>query len=69
MSYPQYLRLMKLQEKAMKLDAAMKKISQQSTPENLAKNPKWNTLVELRQSLSKLLPADQANVFSKKSAA
>lgn len=67
-SYPQYMHLMSLQEKAMKLDTAMKKISQQSTAENLAKNPKWNTLVELRQSLSKLLPADHANIFNKKSA-
>jgi hypothetical protein len=56
---------MSLQEKALKLDAAMKKISQQSTPENLAKNPKWNTLVELRQSLSKLLPVEHANIFNK----
>jgi hypothetical protein len=59
---------MSLQEKALKLDAAMKKISQQSAPEALAKNPKWNTLVELRQSLSKLLPSELADHFSKKSA-
>jgi hypothetical protein len=58
---------MSLQEKALKLDAAMKKISQQSTAENLAKNPKWNTLVDLRQSLSKLLPAEHTNIFNKKS--
>lgn len=66
-SYPQYLHLMSLREKTMKLDAAMKKISEQSSAENLAKNPKWNTLVELRQSLSKLLPVEHQNLINKKS--
>lgn len=66
-SYPQYLHLMSLREKTLKLDAAMRKISETTSQENLSKNPKWNTLVELRQSLTKLLPNEHQSVFNKKS--
>merc|ERR1711909_72750 len=40
-SLPQYQHLMTLQKKVMKLDAAMKKISEKSNPEALKNNAKW----------------------------
>jgi len=55
-SLPQYQHLMALQKKVMKLDAAMKKISEKSNPEALKNNAKWQALVEMRKSLLKLLP-------------
>jgi len=55
-SLPQYQHLMTLQRKVMKLDAAMKKISEKSNPEALKNNAKWQALVEMRKSLLKLLP-------------
>ena len=57
-SYPQYIRLMKLQEKALKLDTIMRKLAEGQDPNKLAENAKWNELLALRQSLQKLLPAD-----------
>jgi len=56
-SLPQYQHLMTLQRKVMKLDAAMKKISEKSDPEALKNNAKWQALVEMRKSLLKLLPS------------
>ena len=56
-SMPQYARLMALQDKVVKLDGMMKKIQETAKdPESLAMNPKWQMLVELRQSLDKMLP-------------
>ena len=49
---------MKLQEKAMKLDTIMRKLSDGRDPAELADNAKWNELMALRQSLQKLMPAD-----------
>ena len=40
----------------MKLDAAMKKISEKSNQETLQNNPKWKALVEMRKSLMQLIP-------------
>ena len=56
-SMPQYARLMALQDKVVKLDGMMRKIQETAKdPESLAMNPKWQMLVELRQSLDKMLP-------------
>ena len=46
----------------MKLDAAMKKISEKSNPEALKNNAKWQALVEMRKSLLKLLPNAKQNL-------
>ena len=59
-SYPQYIRLMKLQEKALKLDTIMRKLPEGQDPSKLAGNPKWHGLLALRLSLQKLLPTDHA---------
>ena len=66
MSLPQYYRLMELQEKVMKLDAVMRKLSADVSPDQLASNQKWNQLVSMRQSLQKLLPDEHPN-FKKRS--
>jgi len=65
-SLPQYYRLMELQEKVMKLDAVMRKLSTDVSPDQLASNQKWNQLVSMRQSLQKLLPDEHPN-FKKRS--
>ena len=67
-SLPQYLRLMELQEKVLKLDQVMRKLSDGVDPDKLAASAKWGQLVSMRQSLQKLLPEDHP-VFNKKRAA
>ena len=60
-SLPQYLRLMQLQEKVLKLDAVMRKLSEDVDASKLASSSKWNQLVSMRQSLQKLLPETHPN--------
>lgn len=57
-SYPQYLHLMSLQRKVLKLDATLKKIEMTTDPETLEGNPTWEKLINLRTSLAKLLPEE-----------
>jgi hypothetical protein len=57
-SLPQYMRLMELQQKVMKLDTVLRRLSTGVDPEKLAASTKWNKLVSMRQSLQKLLPED-----------
>ena len=66
-SLPQYLRLMELQEKVLKLDAVMRKLSDGVDPDKLAASTKWNQLVSMRQSMQKLLPEDHP-YFNKRAA-
>lgn len=51
------VRLMKLQEKTLKLDMIMRKLAEGKDPAQLAENAKWLELLALRQSLQKLLPS------------
>ena len=55
-SYPQYLRLITLQAKVVKLDKLMRKMLTMKTLDELQKIPKWNTLVSLHAALEKMLP-------------
>ena len=55
-SYPQYLRLISLQAKVVKLDKLMRKMLKMKTLDELQKIPKWNTLVSLHAALEKMLP-------------
>ena len=55
-SYPQYLRLITLQAKVVKLDKLMRKMLKMKTLDELQKIPKWNTLVSLHEALEKMLP-------------
>ena len=57
-SYPQYLRLVALQAKVVKLDKLMRKMLETRTLEELQKIPKWNTLVALHDALKKMLPQE-----------
>ena len=65
-SLPQYLRLMELQEKVLKLDQVMRRLSDGVDPDKLAASAKWGQLVSMRQSLQKLLPEDHPD-FNKRS--
>ena len=57
-SYPQYLRLVALQEKVVRLDKLMRRMLETRTLEELQTIPKWHTLVALHNSLKKMLPED-----------
>ena len=57
-SLPQYYKLQKLQQKALKLDSIMRKMSDKIPIETLKKSPKWLEMVKVRQSLQQLLPGD-----------
>ena len=57
-SYPQYLRLVALQEKVVKLDKLMRRMLKTRTLEELQTIPKWHTLVALHDALKKMLPQD-----------
>ena len=68
-SLPQYLRLMELQEKVIKLDTVMRKLSDGVDPQVLASSAKWNQLVSMRQSLQKLLPDEHPHFDHKRAGA
>merc|ERR1712209_132570 len=55
-SYPQYLRLVRLSEKVQKLDSVIEKLQQHRSEAELSRVPQYNQLVELRESLRPLLP-------------
>ena len=55
-SYPQYLRLVRLQEKVIKLGQIIAAIRKYRTPEELEKSPQYKRLVALHTSLEPLLP-------------
>ena len=57
-SYPQYLRLIALQEKVIQLDKLIRKMREFRTDEQLRRIPQWKRLISLHGSLKKLLPAD-----------
>ena len=57
-SYPQYLRLVALQAKVVKLDQLMRRMLKTRTLEELQTIPKWHTLVALHDALKKMLPQD-----------
>jgi hypothetical protein len=57
-SYPQYLRLVALQAKVVKLDKLMRRMLETRTLEELQTIPKWHTLVALHDALKKMLPQE-----------
>ena len=60
MSYPQYWKMMELQKKVLKLDAAMKQIAEQvNDPKQLEKSLKWQELTALRAAMEQLMPTKQ----------
>lgn len=65
-SYPQYLRLVALQEKVIKLDKLIKALQVKYTTEELEKLPQYARLLSLHQSLSPLLPNEIIQPTSKR---
>ena len=57
-SYPQYVRLVALQEKVIKLDLVMRRMQSQVPRDELENVPKWHTLLALHDSLKKMLPPE-----------
>lgn len=55
-SLPQYYKLKALQEKVLKLDKVMRKLSYGVPEEKLNQSPKWLQLVRMRNAMQKLLP-------------
>ena len=60
-SYPQYLRLMALQEKVIKLDKLIQALHSRFSLEQLDELPQYQRLISLHKSLAPLLPSQQAN--------
>ena len=58
-SYPQYLRLVALQKKVIKLDKILKALQARYTDGDLDELPQYARLKKLHQSLSPFLPDNQ----------
>ena len=65
-SYPQYLSLMALQKKVIKLDNVIKALKSKYTLEELQKKPSFRKMVDLLKSLEKLLPENHLEISSTK---
>jgi len=57
-SYPQYLRLVAIQREVIRMDRTIRAMLNIYDPIQLAKNPYWMELVELYDSLKKMLPPE-----------
>ncbi len=57
-SYPQYLRLVAIQREVIKMDQTIRAMVRQYDPVELAENPYWMELLELYDSLKKMLPPE-----------
>ena len=57
-SYPQYLRLVAIQREVIRMDQTIRHMLTKYNPVELAQNPHWMELLELYDSLKKMLPPD-----------
>jgi hypothetical protein len=57
-SYPQYLRLVAIQREVIKMDQTIRAMVRTHDPQELADNPHWMELLELYDSLKKMLPLE-----------
>ena len=55
-SYPQYLRLVAIQREVIRMDVTIRSMLQNYDPIELSQNPYWIELLELYNSLKKMLP-------------
>ena len=55
-SYPQYLRLVAIQREVIRMDVTIRSMLQTYDPIELSQNPYWIELLELYNSLKKMLP-------------
>eukprot|EP00095_Tigriopus_kingsejongensis_P006178 snap_masked-scaffold191_size271209-processed-gene-0.7 protein:Tk06178 transcript:snap_masked-scaffold191_size271209-processed-gene-0.7-mRNA-1 annotation:"AGAP009693-PA" len=68
-SVPEYGRLMKMQKTALKLDSLLRKMVKDIGLDRLQADPKWNDLVQLRESLQTVLPEDHPEFDQKQMSA
>ena len=57
-SYPQYLRLVAIQREVIRMDQTIRHMLNTYDAVELAQNPHWMELLELYDSLRKMLPPD-----------
>ena len=57
-SYPQYLRLVAIQREVIRMDQTIRHMLTTYNPVDLAQNPHWMELLELYDSLKKMLPPE-----------
>ena len=57
-SYPQYLRLVAIQREVIRMDQTIRTMLKVYDQMELAQNPYWIELVELYDSLKKMLPPE-----------
>ena len=57
-SYPQYLRLVAIQREVIRMDQTIRHMLSTYDEMELAQNPHWMELLELYDSLKKMLPED-----------
>ena len=57
-SYPQYLRLVAIQREVIRMDQTIRHMLNKHNEMELAQNPHWMELLELYDSLKKMLPED-----------
>ena len=57
-SYPQYLRLVAIQREVIRMDQTIRHMLNSYDPVELANNPHWMELLELYDSLRKMLPPE-----------
>ena len=66
-SYPQYLRLKSIQAEVIRMDKMIRSMTGKYDLQELASNPHWVELVDLYESMKKILPeeylADQPNPY------
>ena len=55
-SYPQYLRLVAIQQEVIRMDMTIRSMLQTYDPVELSQNQYWIELLELYNSLKKMLP-------------
>ena len=55
-SYPQYLRLVAIQREVIRMDQTIRAMLNLYDPMELAKSPYWMELIELYDTLKKMLP-------------
>ena len=57
-SYPQYLRLKSIQAEVIRMDQTIRMYAATHTLKELNQNPHWLELVDLYESMKKILPKD-----------
>jgi hypothetical protein len=57
-SYPQYLRLKSIQAEVIRMDVMIRSMIGKYDLKELAANPHWVELVDLYESMKKILPAE-----------